>query len=112
MPMPVIVHISADFPDPLSPDKTSAIRSLVDATPGFRHIVYSLNRVSSWSGIEALRFGEDRVEVAYGAPPWGLMLATRFKALAAWILSDLTARRLRPDLIQAHKLTIEGLVAA
>jgi len=111
MPMPVIVHISADFPDPLAPDNTSAICNLVDGTPGFRHIVYSLHRVSGRSGVEGLRFGEDRVAVAYGAPPWGLMLATRLRGLARWMLSDLAARRVRPDVVHAHKLTIEGLVA-
>jgi glycosyltransferase involved in cell wall biosynthesis len=112
MSMPAIVHITADFPDPLRPDKTSAIRSLIDASPGFRHIVYSLNRVSARPGIQALRFAEDRLAVAYAAPPWGMMLATRLGAVAAWILDDLSAQRVHPDLVQAHKLTIEGLVAA
>ncbi len=42
--MNTIIHISADFPDPIVPGKTAAVANLLAATPGFRHIVYSLNR--------------------------------------------------------------------
>jgi glycosyltransferase involved in cell wall biosynthesis len=109
---PTILHITADFPDPLAPAKTTAIANLVDATAGYRHIVYSLNRVSSWGGVHSLQFADDRVAVAYGAPQWGVMLATRLGALARWIVDDLSTRQWMPHAVQAHKLTIEGLIAA
>jgi glycosyltransferase involved in cell wall biosynthesis len=112
MPSPTILHITADFPDPLSPGKTPAISNLIEAAPSFRHIVYSLNRVSSWRGVQALQFANDRIAVAYGAPPWGIMLATQLSAVARWIRDDLSARGWFPAAVQAHKLTIEGLVAA
>jgi glycosyltransferase involved in cell wall biosynthesis len=112
MPPPTILHITADFPDPLSPVKTAAISNLVDATPGYRHIVYSLNRVSSWRGVQSLQFADDRIAVAYGAPRWGVLLAARLSAVARWIIDDLSTRQWSPDAVQAHKLTIEGLIAA
>ena len=106
---PVIVHISGDYPDALQPAKTSAVRSLVDGTAdNFRHVVYSLNRVDGWFGIASLPFGEDRTAIAYHALPKGLLWGPRLDALAAWIEADLRARGIRPDLIEAHKFTIEG----
>jgi len=111
MPSPTVLHITADFPDPLSPAKTAAIAKLVGATAGYRHIVYSLNRVSSWGGVHSLQFADDRVAVAYGAPQWGVLLATRLGAVARWIIDDLSTRQWMPDAVQAHKLTIEGLIA-
>jgi glycosyltransferase involved in cell wall biosynthesis len=112
MSSPTILHITADFPDPLSPGKSAAISNLVDATYGYRHIVYSLNRVSSWRGMQSLQFSDDRIAVAYGAPRWGVLLAARLSAVARWIIDDLSRRRSIPDAVQAHKLTIEGLIAA
>lgn len=110
MALPILVHISADFPDPISTSKTRAISNLIDGTPGYRHVIYSLNRVSGWSGIEALRFDTDRVAVAFGALPRGLFLAKRMRELAQWIIADLADHEVRPCLVHAHKLSIEGLV--
>ena len=109
---PTILHITADFPDPLAPGKSAAIANLLEATPSFCHLVYSLNRVSAWSGVQSLPFAEDRVAVAYGAPRWGLLLAERLPTVARWMIEDLSQRRWVPNAVQAHKLTIEGLIAA
>lgn len=108
---PVIVHISADYPDVLEPAKTSAIRSLIDGTADtFRHVVYSLNRVDGWSGIAALPFGEDRIAIAYRALPKGILWESRLDSLAVWIEADLRAKGIRPDAVEAHKFTVEGLI--
>jgi glycosyltransferase involved in cell wall biosynthesis len=110
--MKTIIHISADFPDPLVPRKTRAVANLLRATPGFRHIVYSLNR-GHWSqGLSLVPFGEGHTAITYGAPPYGLGLARFLKPVAAGIAGDLQQRRIVPDLIHAHKFSVEGLVAA
>jgi len=109
MDRPVIVHISGDFPDCIAPNKTRAISNLVEATPEFDHVVYSLNRVPAWSGIEAVQFSNNRIAVAYGAPSKGFFLRSRMEALADWIVDDLAARHRRIDVVHAHKLTIEGI---
>jgi glycosyltransferase involved in cell wall biosynthesis len=107
---PVIVHISNDYPDPLQPDKTKAIANLVEATPEFRHVVYSLNRVNGWSGMVDIPFGEDRTAVAYSALPKGLLWERRLDDVARWIAADLKKKKIVPGLIEAHKLTVEGLI--
>lgn len=109
--MKTILHISADFPDPLVPAKTKAVRNLLVETGGFRHVVYSLNRVSGRRGVALLPFGEDGTAIAYGAPPYGIMLERFLAPVAEAVLRDLERRRLSPSLIHAHKFSVDGLVA-
>ena len=109
MDRPVIVHISGDFPDCIAPNKTRAITNLVEAASEFDHIVYSLNRVPAWGGIESVQFSNNKIALAYGAPSKGFFLRSRMEALADWIVADLVARRRRIDVVHAHKLTIEGI---
>lgn len=107
---PLIVHISNDYPDPLQPDKTLAIRNLVEGTPEFRHVVYSLNRVNGFGGIASIPFGEDRTAVAYGALPKGLLWERSLEAVADWISADMKKKNIVPDIIEAHKITVEGII--
>lgn len=104
-----ILHLSADYPDPLAPGKTKAISNLLTLAPEHDHRVYSLNRVTGYSGIAAQSFGNANRAIAYTAPPKGLFLAQRMAALADWIAADARALGLAPDLIHAHKLSVEGL---
>lgn len=108
--MHTVVHISADFPDGLASQKTRAIRNLIETAPNFRHVVYSLNRVDGFGRISSVPFGEDRIAVAYGAPPKGIMLATCLDGVRRWIAKDLANRGIKPDIIHAHKLSVEGLI--
>lgn len=108
--MKTIIHISNDYPDILVPQKTKAVKNLVDGTPEYRHIVYSLNRVDALSGIASMAFGDDRIAVAYGALPKGIWWEKRLPEVAQWILKDLSAKGITPDLIEAHKFTIEGVI--
>lgn len=110
-----ILHLSADYPDPLMPSKTRAIANLLALGQGPEHVVCSLNRIGWRGGIRALDFadaaGDGHRAIAYGAPPKGLMLQRYLDRLADWIAGDMAARG--PfDLIHAHKLSVEGLVAA
>lgn len=108
--MKTVVHVSADFPDPFAPGKTAAVANLIESTAGYRHIVYSLNRRNGVLGIKTTEFGENRVSVVYRAPPKGLLLRTRLHAVADWIRGDLDRTGIVPDVIHAHKFTIEGLI--
>lgn len=108
--MKTIIHISADFPDPIVPGKTKAVANLLAATPGFRHIVYSINRTHR-PGVTLTRFDDDHTAIAYGAPPYGIGLERFLRPVAAAIINDLNQRGLRADLIHAHKFSVEGLIA-
>ncbi len=110
-----VLHVSADYPDPLAPAKTRAVSNLLALTRDVEHRVWSLNRVGWRHATRALDFadaaGEGHRAVAYGAPPKGLFHARYLDRLADWLLEDLARCGFAPDLIHAHKLSVEGLVA-
>ena len=116
--MITVLHVSADYPDAIEPSKTRAIAELVEGTAGaFRHIVYSLNRIggaSGWTRPGALTIEAEQGFVrscSYPAPSRGIFLGRTMTEVADQILADLKARGERIDLVQGHKLTIEGLAA-
>jgi glycosyltransferase involved in cell wall biosynthesis len=109
---PAILHLSCDFPDPLVRGLTPAVSNLVDSVKAFGHFVYSLNRLSWRWGAAALPFAPDRVAVAYGAPPKGFFLATALSRTAEFLIRDLERRAVGFDVVHAHKLTVEGPIAA
>lgn len=106
-----ILHLSCDFPDPLVPGKTQAVANLIRASRDFDHFVYSLNRMSWPLGIRAKPFAEDRIAVAYGAPPKGVLLTVFLDRLCTFLLDDIARRGLAFDIVHAHKLSVEGLLA-
>lgn len=111
-----ILHVSADYPDAIIGAKTRAVSNLLALTAECDHRVYSINRVNWGSSIDAAAFGDaagaDHRALVYGAPPKGLFLERYLDRLADWIAEDVARRGLKPDLVHAHKLSIEGLVGA
>jgi len=110
--MATVVHISADYPDGMNSQKTHAVRRLVEMAPEHRHVIYSLNRVNGFGGLATLPCNGELTAIAYAAPPKGLFMASRLADVADWIKADLARRGVEPDVIHAHKLTMEGLIAA
>lgn len=116
---PLIVHITADYPDAVDGSKTRAIAALVEGTRDrFDHRVYSLNR--DGSGIRAflapgsVQQVDERNGVLswrYAAPSKGLFLARSMRGVAEAILGDLARSSLTPALIHGHKLSFEGIAA-
>ena len=111
-----ILHISGDYPDPLAPAKTRAVSNLLAMVPEHDHRVVSMNRVGWKTQPTALTFkdaaGDGHRALVYGAPGKGIM-HRRFLARATeWIAADCEAAGFKPDIVHAHKLTIEGFCAA
>ncbi|WP_260926838.1 hypothetical protein [Novosphingobium sp. 9] len=120
-----VVHVSCDFPDPIVAFKTPVIRTLLELTQNdFSHRVYSLNRQSP----SALSFGKSVIAglgkpgltmraqpfewgeaIEYEAPGRGLFLATLMRQVGEELAADLRASGRVPDLLVAHKLSIEGI---
>lgn len=119
-----IVHLSTDFPDSFAPQKTHAIKNLVDSTrDDFDHLVYSLNRIgispidavaASAKGWNSHQIGRDEYGPVwtYDAPDNGLYLRSSLNALAEVIAADLQKQNIRPSIVIGHKLSIEGIIAA
>jgi hypothetical protein len=115
-----ILHLSADYPDPVQPRKTLAIANLIALVPEHEHLVLSLNRrggfidPGAWSGAVALAPFADaagrHLAVTYRAPPMGILHRHSLERLADRLEGP--ARAFAPDLVHAHKLTVEGIVGA
>jgi glycosyltransferase involved in cell wall biosynthesis len=125
-----VLHISADFPDPIVPAKTRAIRTFLELTgEGFDHQVISINRRSPGLAavLASLLPGRGAQAVAgamvpfewgqsltYAAPGRGLLHRTCLlqlaDALVDQVLADQVLSASLPDLIVGHKLTVEGIV--
>ncbi|MFW5634331.1 MAG: glycosyltransferase family 4 protein [Erythrobacter sp.] len=115
---PVVLHVSGDFPDPLEPAKTPVIKTLLDLTEGdFEHRVLSINRSAPSFGdlvggrgpriaAEPFEYG---LAARYKAPPRGLLHRTGLHRLGDWLADRLEDEAIRPDLLVAHKLSIEGI---
>lgn len=116
---PTIVHISADYPDACAPQKTRAVKALVEGTTDrFDHRVYSLNRygggLTGFLAPGRLDEVADDERVAawrYAAPAKGILLRRAMERVADRIVADIRSRGLRPALVQGHKLSIEGIAA-
>ncbi|TNE29437.1 MAG: glycosyltransferase [Alphaproteobacteria bacterium] len=109
-PLLNVCHISGDFPDPIKPEKTPALRRLVELTSAqFHHRVISINRTPPGSDPAQVPF-EFGMAITYPAPSMGLFHAKMLNRLGNSI-ATLAAGNGKPDLLVAHKLTIEGIAA-
>lgn len=115
---PRILHLSADYPDRFQRSKTRAIAGLVEGTAEtFDHLVVSLNRQGGWN--QLLRPGEilsldrsgDLLSLRYAGPPAAVAISRTMSRLADAITIELDRINYRPNLIQGHKLTVEGVLA-
>lgn len=111
-----ILHCISAYPDPVAPETRASSLLLALTRDRFEHRVFSFKR-AGWRGpIASVAFddaaGSGHQAMVYGAPPGGLRLARAMDDLADWIIADATARGLRPDLVHAHKVSMDGLVGA
>jgi glycosyltransferase involved in cell wall biosynthesis len=110
-----ILHLSADYPDPVSRQKPRAIANLValGAAAGDTQVI-SLNRRGPLARFAVTGFddaaGRGHRAVCYPAAPLGIGLRQYLERLADWAIADCTAQGRIPDIVHAHKLSVEGIV--
>lgn len=110
-----ILHLSADYPDPVSGQKPRAIANLVALGAASEDTqVISLNRRGPLSRFAVTEFddaaGRGHRAVCYPAAPRGIALRHYLDRLADWAIADCAARGQIPEIIHAHKLSVEGIV--
>ncbi len=110
---PVVLHLTADYPDAHRRETTLAVKNFVGANDGVDHIVISLNRTAMpWR--QRVQAGDGAgdarvISVRYWGLPFGVQLAASMYLLAMKLRGILAERGERLDLIHAHKLSFEGL---
>jgi glycosyltransferase involved in cell wall biosynthesis len=112
---PLILHLSADYPDSFRNRTTLAVRNLIAATPGFEHAVVSLKRHALPWRTYLRKEPRDPVSRVFAFGYWGLPFGIAHLAsmwLAARRIRALLAEEgIRPQVIHAHKLSFEGIIA-
>jgi glycosyltransferase involved in cell wall biosynthesis len=112
---PLVLHLSADFPDTIRDRTTPAIRNLLQVSTNLDHVVVSLFRKTDprqtyW--VEDQK--QDAIRVfAYGywGLPAGFLHLLSMVLAARQIFQRFNGLGIRPHVIHAHKWTFEGLMA-
>ena len=105
-----ILHITSDYPDQVSLNKTRAVYNLIHKSTEFEHIVFSLNRVTlpQKNQIEC----KDKMYVVkYWGFPFGIGLKHFLYFLSKSIQTVIYKQNIKFDIIHAHKLSFEGISA-
>ena len=106
-----VIHISFDFPDKIDKRKTVAVRNLVNSYSENRNIVFSLNRTATRI-INAKVYKEEHgFTLQVTGFPFGVLLIFWMFVAYRRILKIIEKEVIKPDMIHAHKLTFEGVIA-
>jgi glycosyltransferase involved in cell wall biosynthesis len=109
------LHITADYPDCNKPVNTYAVKNFIDQLDEFDNYIIAINRTAlPWkcSTNPGGGVGDPRlISIKYWGFPFGILLALSLYIVARQIRSIVRARGVEFDLIHAHKLTFEGVVA-
>ncbi|MEM7422131.1 MAG: glycosyltransferase family 4 protein [Pseudomonadota bacterium] len=111
-----VLHLSADYPDPVLPRKTGAVANLLRLAPGHEHHVWSLNRVPWHHSMTCSGFsdaaGDQHRVLAYPAAPYGISMRRHLASVTNAIVRITEDAGNIPTAVHAHKLSVEGLVGA
>jgi glycosyltransferase involved in cell wall biosynthesis len=106
-----IFHLSFDYPGFLHKDKTKAVKNLVDAQEEFENVVFSMKRAASpFADYKAVRTDYGFAMRVFGLP-FGIGLTTCMRLASRRVLKAIGTGAKEFDLIHAHKLTFEGIIA-
>jgi glycosyltransferase involved in cell wall biosynthesis len=110
--LPVVLHIAADYRCKHNPNGTTAILELIECTAPFaEHIVVSLRRTARpWK--VSIKPGSDVAwEYSYFGLPLGICIGSTLKLAARTLRKHVDNDLRRADIIHAHKLSCEAIVA-
>lgn len=110
---PVVLHLAVDYPNVYRPENTLAVRNFVRAQDELDHFVVAMTRTANPLRVEHTggdgQGDGDVLSMRYWGLPFGMFLGLSM-FIAAWrIRREILRRKIRPDLIHAHKLAFEGL---
>ena len=112
---PLILHITGDYPDPVRNRTTYAVKNFIDKLDGCDHLIVSIRRYTNPAGCYLRAFdespGRKLFALGYWALPGGFFHRNAMRRVARQVREIIARSGARPDLVVAHKLTIEGVVA-
>ncbi|MGE6461284.1 glycosyltransferase [Pseudoalteromonas tetraodonis] len=104
-----VLNITADYPDRFEPNKTLAVKLLLEGS-SHTHYIYSINRTSNI--FKSAFSGSDKLfAFRYFSLPLGFFLRVSLRILAKKIVKHIKKNNIQLDVIVAHKFTVEGILA-
>jgi len=107
-----IVHLAVDYNTTYRARTTPAVEWFIDELAEFEHVIIALRRSTQFPNTTQRcgRPGKHRVfDMPYFGLPFGIGLHKSLRRTARRIIGLLEEQAIRPDLIHAHKFSIEGL---
>ena len=107
-----IVHLAVDYNTTYRAPTTPAIEWFIDELGEFNHVVIALRRTTGLSNTteRCSRASKHLVfDMPYFCLPFGINLHDAMRRTAQRVITLLEANGIRPDLVHAHKFSIEGL---
>lgn len=105
------IHLTFDHPDLIDGKKTKAVKNLIASQHVHDHIVFSLNRtIFNLNILKTQREHHGYTLFIFGLP-FGMLLFLWLFIAYRRIAKIIKNGNIKPDLIHAHKLTYEGLIA-
>jgi glycosyltransferase involved in cell wall biosynthesis len=112
---PLILHITGDDLDPVVNHTTPAVKNFIDLLDDCDHVIVSLKRYSNPGDLyireHEAQPGQRIIALGYWALPAGLFHRNAMRRLASQIRRIVEDLGVKPDLVMAHTLTVEGVVA-
>ncbi|MCW5640840.1 MAG: glycosyltransferase family 4 protein [Rhodoferax sp.] len=109
---PVVLHIAADYRCAHNPNGTTAIPELLEYTAPFaEHVVVSLRRTANPWNVSIKRGSDVAWEYSYFGLPLGIFVGSALKLAARTLRKRAGDDLRRADIIHAHKLSCEAIVA-
>lgn len=110
--LPLILHLAADYKCAHNPSGTTAIPELIQGTADIaQHVVISIRRTSNPLKVRLSRGRDVDWEFTYFGLPFGIFIGLSI-FIAGWTLRRrLNADIAAADVIHAHKLSCEALIA-
>lgn len=106
-----VIHISFDHPDCIDGKKTKAVKNLISSQNISENIVFSLNRtIFRINKLKVQKELHGFTLYIFGLP-FGILLILWMYIAYRRITKIIEKEKIRPDLIHAHKLTYEGIIA-
>jgi glycosyltransferase involved in cell wall biosynthesis len=105
-----LLHLTYDYPDVINPDKTRAIKNIIDITKGRTNTCcISLNRTAKFK--KAVIYRNDNILAlnTFGLPKGIFFMFTLLKSINRVLSTGLDFKTF--DRVHAHKLTFEGPIA-
>lgn len=106
-----VIHISFDFPDKIDKRKTVAVKNLVNSYSQNNNIVFSLNRTAKRIINPKVYKEEHGYTLQVTGFPFGVFLIFWMFVAYRRILKIIETEGIKPEMIHAHKLTFEGVIA-